>query len=129
MLTILENKHVAWDDPKWEELFPKEVVAFTNQLEDDDYKDELLSHISHFVDGILDVRNWQWYSSQLYDDGFEVVILGRDIGGIALRLLHHQGIPHSSLASGDDKTKFNVIWSGLDVLTYKKWNSKTLELK
>lgn len=131
MLMILENKHIAWDSPKWEELFPKEVVAFTNQLEEKDYKDQLLSHLSHFVNDVLDVREWQWYSSQLYDDGFEVVILGKDIGCISWRLLHHQGIPHKAIASGDDKTKneANSPRSGLDVLTYKTWNPDTLELK
>jgi hypothetical protein len=129
ILAILKNKHIAWDNVKWEKLLPKEVVAFTNQLEADDYKDELLSQIPNMVYKIIEVRDWEWYSSQLYEDGFEIVILGNDAGGTALRLLHHQGIPHASMASGDDTTKYNIIRSGLDVLTYKKWNPETLELK
>ncbi|MAX71389.1 MAG: hypothetical protein CMC76_09865 [Flavobacteriaceae bacterium] len=129
MLAILENKNVPWDSPKWDELFPKEVVAFTNQLQEEDYKDELLSHLSHFVDDVRDVRSWEWYSSQLYEDGFEVVILDEDRKGMLWSLLHHQGIPHANLFSGDDKTKLSVIKAGLDVLTYKTWNPETLELK
>ncbi|WP_442264920.1 hypothetical protein ACSIGC_11255 [Tenacibaculum sp. ZS6-P6] len=129
MLMILKNKDLHEEDPKWEQLLPKEVVAFTNQLEEDDYRDELLSHIPNMVRRVLTIRDWEWYSSQLYEDGFEIIILGRDIGAIAYELLHHQGIPHSSLASGDDETIIRISRAGRDVLSYKTWNSDTLKLE
>lgn len=129
MLAILRNQHLHQEDPKWEELLPRQVVAFTNQLEEEDYKDGLLSHIPAMVHSVVNIRNWEWYSSQLYEDGFEVIILGRDIGVISYGLLHHQGIPQSSLAIGNATTKTKISGGGRDVLSYKTWNSETLELK
>ncbi len=129
MLAILKNKDLHEEDIKWGKLLPKEVVAFTNQLEEEDYKDELLSHIPAMVHSVVNIKDWEWYSSQLYEDGFEVIILGRDVGGVSMRLLHHQGIPHTSLALGDDTTKSEMTGSGRDVLSYKTWNAETLELK
>ena len=129
MLAILENKHIPWNSQKWQKLLPKQIISFTNQLEEDDYKDELLTEIPIIVHKIIEIKDWEWYSFQLYDEGFEVVIKGDDIGGFALQLLHHQGILHINLATGDDTTIYHVKRAGLDVLTYKEWNPDTLELK
>ncbi len=128
ILAILENPDLHEEDSKWEDILPKEFVAFTKQLEDQDYKDELLSNIPIMVHEVIEEREWEWFSSELFDDGFEVVISGNDDSAIAWRLIHHLGIPHSSIFSGDEETKKPVVRAGLDVLEHRSWNPKTLKL-
>ena len=129
MKVLIENKNLHSESSKWRELLPKAVVAFINQIEEEDYrKDDLVSNIPNIVDSLTRIKNWDWYSSQLYDDGFEVVIKGKYVGGKSIILLHHQGLPHTSLFIGGDNYKYPTK-ALTDVLTYKKWNPETLELK
>lgn len=130
IIVFLENQHLHEEDPKWENLLPKAVVSFTKQLEEKDYhNDDLVSHIPSIINGLRKLREWEWYSSQLFEDGgFEVVVKGNLIGIATLNLLHHQGLPHKAIYTGTDKEIYPVK-ALTDVLTYKKWDSKTLKLK
>lgn len=129
MITILENKHLHEEDSQWEKLLPKAVVAFTNQLQEEDYyKDDLISHLPSIIDSILRIRSWKWYSSELYDDGFEIVTIGKGLESHILWLLHHQGISHDKLFLGGKDYKYPTR-ALTDVLSYRTWNPETLELK
>lgn len=129
MKALVENKNLSPESSKWKKLLPQAIVAFVNQLEEDDYhNDDLASNIPNIVDSLTRLKTWEWYSSQLYEDGFEVVIKGQDIGGKSITLLHHQGLPHTSLFIGGEDYKYPT--RGVrDVLSYKTWNPETLELK
>lgn len=126
--TILKNKNLDWKDPKWNELLPEKVVRFTEQLEKSDYhKDDLISHIPNLVDMVQDIKKWEWFSSKLTNDGFEVYFIGR-FRSIFLHIVHHQGIPHSSLFLEVDGKEYPTR-ALTDVLTYRAWNPETYELK
>lgn len=125
---IIRNKHLDWKDPKWYELFPEKVVKFTKQLKKIDYhKDDLISHIPSMVDKVKDVRKWEWYSSKLNDGGFEVFFIG-NFRGIFIPIVHHQGIPHANIFTEEDGVEYPTR-ALTDVLTYRKWNPDTYELK
>ena len=126
--TFLENQDLDEEDSEWESLLPKSIVAFTDQLTEEDYhKDDLISHIPAMLDGLKRLRKWEWYSSKLTEDGFEVIMKGI-FRGIFLPILHHQGIPHRSLFIERDGKEYPTK-AVIDVLTYKTWNPETLELK
>ena len=129
MKTIIENKDLEPENSRWQKLLPKSVISFTNQLEEEDYhNDDLISNIPNIIDNLTRIRDWEWFSSQLYDDGFEVVIMGSDIGGKSKILLHHQGIPHTSLFIGGDDYKYPTK-AVRDVLSYKTWDPEKMELR
>lgn len=76
VLTILKNKNLSDEDPKWEQLLPRGIVNKLKQLSDDDYKyDELLYRVHSSVDNFLDkdIRNWEWYSSLETEKGFDII--------------------------------------------------------
>jgi len=128
IIVFLENQDLDEEDKQWESLLPKSIVAFTDQLTDEDYhKDDLISHIPSMIDNLKEIRDWEWYSSKLTDDGFEVIMSGI-FRGIFLPMLHHQGIPHKSLFIERDGIEYPTK-ALTDVLTYKTWNPETLELK
>lgn len=129
--TFLENKHLDRKDLKWNELLPQKVIKFTEQLKEEDYFDELVSHISLMINDLKRVREWEWYSSKLTDDGFEVVVNGI-FRGVFLPIIHHQGIPHKSIffyTPERGEFSLNKDNNGKDVLSYRTWNPETYELK
>jgi hypothetical protein len=125
---FLDNKNLHEEDAKWNTLLPRKIVRFTEQLEEDDYhKDDLISHIPSMIDGLKDIRDWEWYSSKLTNDGFEVIMKGI-FRYIFRPLLHHQGIPHKSIYVEREGVEYPTK-SVIDVLTYKTFNAVTFELK
>jgi hypothetical protein len=130
ILAILENISLHEENPKWEKLLPKQLVEFTNQLEEEDYhKDDLISHIPAMINSFKNFREWEWYSSTMLenDEGFEVIVTGV-LDTIALPLLHHQGIPFTSIFLEENDKLYPTRYI-TDVLTYKTFDTKTLELK
>lgn len=128
IIAFLDNKDLKEESSKWEKLLPKKLVEFTNQLEEDDYhKDDLLSHIPAMIDSLKRLREWEWYSSKLTPNGFEVVMEGM-FRGIFLPVLHHQGLPHKSLFITRNGREYPTR-AITDVLSYKTFDPKTLKLK
>lgn len=128
IIAFLDNKDLNEESSKWEKILPKKIVEFTNQLEEDDYhKDDLLSHIPAMIDGLKRLREWEWFSSKLTQDGFEIIMEGI-FRGIFLPILHHQGIPHKSLFIVRNSKEFPTK-AIKDVLSYKTFNPKTFKLK
>ncbi|OYQ49652.1 hypothetical protein CHU92_00300 [Flavobacterium cyanobacteriorum] len=129
IITFLENKNLKPDNKKWEELLPKALVEFTNQLNDDDFhKDDLLYSIGSIISQLqdVDVKEWEWYSSKVTKNGFDVYIKG-EFYGIFLPMIHQQGIPHANLFIVTDGKEYPTK-GRTDVLTYRKWNPNTLKL-
>jgi len=79
------------------------------------------------IDKVKDVRKWKWYSSKLNEGGFEVFFIGY-FRGIFLPIIHHQGIPHTSMFIEVEEVEYPTR-ALTDVLTYRKWNPETYELK
>lgn len=128
IIAFLDNKHLKTESSEWEKILPKKLVQFTNQLEKDDYhKDDLLSHIPAMIDGLKRLRQWEWYSSKLTANGFEVVMKGI-FRGIFLPILHHQGLPHISLFITRNGREYPTK-AITDVLTYKTFDPITLKLR
>ena len=127
VITFLDNVYLDAEDPKWEDLLPQKVIKFTKQLEEEDYVDELLSNIPNMIGDMQDLRKWEWYSSKLFTDGFEVVMKGI-FRGIFLPIIHHQGIPQKNIFIISENKEYPIIRSGIDVLIYRNWNSETYKL-
>ncbi len=130
ILTILENIGLHEESSKWDDLLPKQLVEFTNQLEEEDYhKDDLISHIPNMIRHFRDNRKWEWYSSTMLenDEGFEVIVTGV-LDTVALPLIHHQGIPFTSIFLEENDKLYPTRYI-TDVLTYKTFDTKTLKLK
>jgi len=125
---FLDNKHLDEEDPKWKTLLPKKIVEFTEQLEEEDYhKDDLVSHIPAMIDALKDIREWEWYSSKLFSDGFEIIMKGI-FRGIFIPIIHHQGIPHSNIFIERNGKVFATKVLA-DVLSYKTFDPVTFKLK
>lgn len=128
IIAFLENKNLDPENENWEKLLPKPLVEFTNQLKEDDFhKDDLITSIPNIIDTLQDVKEWEWYSSKIIKNGFEVFITG-DFHGIFLPMIHQQGIPHASLFIESEGNEHSTR-ALTDVLSYRKWNPNTLELK
>ena len=123
---ILENIDLNCESRKWEKLLPKKVVAFTNQVLQIKHSDDLISNIANIVGTMQEIKKWEWYSSKLVENGFEVIVTG-DFLGIFLPMIHHQGIPHASMFIESEGKEYptNAI---IDVMTHKKFDAKTYKL-
>ena len=127
-LTYHEHKHLHEEDLEWERLLPEKMVKFTDQLDEEDYKnDDLVSHIPSMIYDIKDLRKWEWYSSKLFEDGFELVFLNQ-FKAIFLPIIHHFGIPINKIYYNRNGREFHTTVYK-DVLSYKTFNQDTFELK
>jgi len=128
VLAYLDNSELPYGDVKWKEVLPKKFVRFSEQLEDEDYgRDNMTAHISGMICDMQKVRQWEWYSSKLTSDGFEVVVTG-EFHAIFQSILHHQGLPHASIFVEHNGIEY-ASDAMTDVLTYKSFDPETFELK
>ena len=67
------------------------------------------------------------YQPQQNDEGFEVIFTGK-LDLTAHPLLHHQGIPFTSIFIEENDILYPTR-ALTDVLTYKKFDTKTLKLQ
>lgn len=117
---ILEHPDLDKKSKKWRQLLPERMVRFVDQLDEEDYwNDELLESIDGIIDEMRnpDQRHWEWYSSKLTDNGFEVVTTGK----FHLRFLwfiHTQGIPQSKMFIVEGETIYPIKMLK-DVTQYK----------
>ncbi len=128
VIAFLDNKDLDIEDPKWEELLPNALIEFTNQLKEEDFhKDDIITAIPNIINKLKEVKDWEWYSSKLTTNGFEVYMKGM-FRYIFRPMIHQQGIPHTSIFVERDDKEYPTR-SLTDVLTYRKWDPDTLELK
>ena len=128
VLSCIDNSELPNNDIGWKEVLPKKFVRFSEQLEEEDYgRDNMTAPILSMVHGMQKVRQWEWYSSKLTSDGFEVVVTGK-FHYIFRSILHHQGLPHTSIFVERNGIEYPSN-SLTDVLTYKTFDPETFELK
>jgi hypothetical protein len=127
IIAFLENKELESDDPKWEVVLSQAIIKFTKQLDSNDFhKDDLITGIPNIIDGMQNIREWEWYSSKVIDNGFEIRVLGI-FRYIFRHLIHQHGIPHTSIFVERNGIEYPTR-SLTDVLTYRTWNPDTFEL-
>lgn len=123
VLTILKNKNLSDEDPKWEQLLPEGIVNKLKQLSDDDYKyDELLYRVHSSVDNFLDedIRSWEWYSSLETEKGFDIIVKGKFNAGQFISFIHCQNVPLDDIRIIDaDKQEFYELKTIKDYTSYK----------
>ncbi|MCX6318448.1 MAG: hypothetical protein NTW29_14245 [Bacteroidetes bacterium] len=127
VIAFLEHRDLNKKDPKWRQILPTALVKFTEQLKEEDFhKDDIIYNIQSIIDTLQEVKDWEWYSSRLTPNGFDVYMKGM-FRGIFLPMIHQQGIPHTSLFIIRDGKEYPT-YALTDVLTYRKWNPNTLKL-
>lgn len=127
VLTFIDNKDLDIHDELWNELLPEIIVKFTSQLNEIDFGiDDLLVEIPTIIYRMQKVKEWEWFSSKLNEDGFEVYMKGI-FRGIFLPLLHQQGIPVENIFIERDSIEYptRIV---RDVLSYRKWDAETMIL-
>jgi len=120
IITILENKHLDNKDKKWEKLLPQKIVNIVNQFDDDDYSnDDLIMPINLSIYSMRDLKEWEWYSSQIIGNRIEVYFEGIFRGGFTW-FVHCQGIPLSKITIERDGVIYPMkVFK--DVMSYKKF--------
>ncbi len=123
VLTILKNKNLSDEDPKWEQLLPQGIVNKLKQLSDDDYKyDELLYRVHSSVDNFIDkdIRRWEWYSSLETEKGFDIIVKGKFNAGQFISFIHCQNVPLENIRIIDaDKQEIYELKTIKDYTSYK----------
>jgi hypothetical protein len=94
VIAILKNKKLPYDDKKWEKILPFAIVNKIKQLNENDFKyDELLDSVSMSVYCFQNIKEWEWYSSKIYETGFDVVFSGYFNAGQFINFIHCQNVP------------------------------------
>ena len=75
--SFLLHQNLDENSTRWNSLLPDKITRFINQLNDDDYRnDELLYPVRIIIYDMKKLRQWEWYSSNEFPDGFEIVLKG-----------------------------------------------------
>ncbi|MGC5746021.1 hypothetical protein [Chryseobacterium sp. NFX27] len=121
VLTILKNKNLSDEDPKWEKLLPQGIVSKINQLDDDDKKyDEFLYSINSSIDDYQRLRDWEWYSSIEVEKGFDIIVKGKFNSWKFINFIHCQNVPLDDIRIIDaDKQEFYELKTIKDYTSYK----------
>lgn len=121
VLTILKNKSLNDEDPKWEKLLPQGIVNKIKQLDNDDFKyDELLYRLSTSVYKFQDIKDWEWYSSLETEKGFDIIVKGKFNAWQFINFIHCQNVPLDNIRIIDaDKQEFYELKTIKDYTSYK----------
>ncbi|AZA52766.1 hypothetical protein [Chryseobacterium sp. G0201] len=121
VLTILKNKNLSDEDPKWEKLLPQGIVSKINQLDDDNKKyDEFLYSVNSNIDDYQRLRDWEWYSSLEVEKGFDIIVKGKFNAGKFINFIHCQNVPLDDIRIIDaDKQEFYELKTIKDYTSYK----------
>ncbi len=121
VLTILKNKNLSDEDPKWEQLLPQGIVNKIRQLDDNDKKyDELLKSVNMSVYKFQKIREWEWYSSLETEKGFDIIVKGKFNAGQFINFIHCQNVPLEDIRIIDaDKQEFYELKTIKDYTSYK----------
>jgi hypothetical protein len=121
VLTILKNKNLSDEDPKWEQLLPQGIVNKIKQLDDNDKKyDELLKSVNMSVYKFQKIKEWEWYSSLETEKGFDIIVKGKFNAGQFINFIHCQNVPLDDIRIIDaDKEEIYELKTIKDYTTYK----------
>lgn len=119
---LLQNVSLNKDDPAWKTLLPEVYIKFVEQLAlEDKAKDTNLYFLNSMVGDFQKIREWEWYSSKLIDNGFEIEMKGWFNSRFAW-IIHYQNIPYSKIWIKTDRAENKyTIKVVTDVTTYKKF--------
>lgn len=121
ILALLQNLDLNRKDEKWRTLFPPNLIKVIDAFEEEDYhKDDFAHPLQSLIYDFQSegLREWEWYSSKLNSDGFEVYVIG---GLFRIRYYSHArflGIPGSSI-SLQREGKIYPLKLRNDVIVYK----------
>ena len=74
LINFLKNKSLKITDPKWNDLAPKKISNFISQLEEIDFdNDDLLYNQESSISDLKNLKNWEWYSSKIINNGLEML--------------------------------------------------------
>lgn len=120
---LLKNINLSKDDPEWSKLLPEVYIKFVDQLElEDKAKDSNIYFLNSMVGNFQKLREWEWYSSRILKNGFEIEMKGWFNSRFAW-IIHYQNVPYSKIWIKTDRTdKKYTIKVVTDVTTYKKFD-------
>ncbi|MDE5438010.1 hypothetical protein KRE40_07805 [Elizabethkingia meningoseptica] len=121
VLTILKNKNLSDEDPKWEKLLPQGIVNKLKQLDSDDRSyDELLKSVNMSVYKFQKIKEWEWYSSLETENGFDIIVKGKFNAGQFISFIHCQNVPLDNIRIIDaDKQEIYELKTIKDYTSYK----------
>ncbi|MGE8513887.1 MAG: hypothetical protein ACN6N7_14375 [Chryseobacterium culicis] len=121
VLTILKNKTLSDEDPKWEKLLPQGIVNKLKQLDSDDRSyDEFLYSVNSSIDDYQRLRDWEWYSSIEIEKGFDIIVKGKFNSWKFINFIHCQNVPLDNIKIIDaDKQEFYELKTIKDYTSYK----------
>jgi len=123
LINFLKNKSLKITDPKWNDLVPKKISNFISQLEEIDFdNDDLLYNQESSISDLKNLKNWEWYSSKIINNGLEIIVKDSFYPRY-IWIFHCQNIPLSKFWLEDDKFGNYGIETIRDVTTYKKFKS------
>ncbi len=121
VLTILKNKNLSDEDPKWEKLLPQGIVYKMKQLNSEDFaNDEILVDIDMSIYKFQEIKRWEWYSSLEVEKGFDIIVKGYFNAPQFISFIHCQNVPLEDIRIIDvDKNKIYELKTFKDYTTYK----------
>ncbi len=124
VLTILKNKNLNDEDPKWKKILPQGIVNKLEQLNSDDKKyDELIFSINSNIDDYQRLKLWEWYSSFEVEKGFDIIVKGNFNAGKFINFIHCQNVPLTNIKIIDANKKEEYELKTIkDYTTYKTLN-------
>lgn len=121
VLIFLNNKNLHYQDKKWEELLPSNIVNKINQLDDNDFaKDEFLDYFDASIYNFQKIKDWEWYSSLEVENGFDIVVKGDFNTFQFINFIHCQNVPLDNIKLLDgNENKLYDLQTIRDYTTYK----------
>ncbi len=117
---FLNNMAIQDDSEDWYELLPQKIVKFLAQLDQEDLKNDELLYPLDILIYELKNKDWEWYSSKLLKDGFEIVTTNSFLPRYTW-IFHCQNIPLSNIWIEDDRFGKYGLQTLRDVTTYKNF--------
>jgi len=121
IIAFLENSSLEPTDEQWQEIFPEKVIKFISQLNDEDYGNDHILFPLELLIVDLKEKEWEWYSSKLFKDGFEIITTKSFLPRYSW-IFHCQNIPLSDIWIDDDRYGKYGLRTLKDVTTYKKFD-------
>lgn len=123
IIAIVSNANLSPDSEEWYKILPQNIVDNVAKFEYDDFKkDELVFGIKSIIEDTQDsvIKAWEWYSSKLYTDGFEVTFKGEFHFRFAW-FVRFQGVLASKISIEADGVNYPLTSQiRHDVVEYKK---------
>jgi len=121
MIGFLENQNLASDSEEWYQILPSKFISFLKNLtEEDILNDETLIINLHLIINDLKEKEWEWYSSKIVNNGFEIVFKDSFYPKYIF-LIHYLNIPLSKIWIEDDRFGNYFVETIRDVTLLEKF--------